>query len=221
MVVKRIIVCGALPFLLGGCFAPLIVGGTAVVGTAATESRGLDGVARDNRIRSEVTYKWMAENVDSSGIDVTVYNGKVLLVGHVKDQLTEKKILEALKMVSGVKQVINELKVGGGEGFGDYTRDAWMTTKLKSNMMVNGKISFQNYTLRSFDKTIYIFGTAQTREELDEVLKEARAIKGVKAVRNFVDIAVTQKPIKRGDEIYPHRPGVEYRNPESPPKPEK
>ncbi|MEB3702376.1 BON domain-containing protein [Candidatus Bealeia paramacronuclearis] len=216
MVVKKLIALGTLPVLLSGCFVPLIVGGTAVVGTAATESRGIDGVARDNRIRSEITYKWVVEKADATGIDVTVYNGKVLLVGHVKDQLTEKKVLEALKKVSGIKQVINELKVGGGEGFDEFTRDAWMTTKLKSNMMLNNKIPFQNYTLRTFDKTIYIFGIAQSREELDAVLKEARAIKGVKSVKSFIEILATKKPLKRGEDPYAQKEGIAFQNPETP-----
>ena len=212
MIFRKLIVLGTLPCVLSGCFAPVIMGGTAVVGTAATESRGLDGVARDNRIRTEVTYKWNVEKVDASGIDVTVYNRRVLLVGYVKDAATKTKVLEALKKVSGVTEVIDELQVGGEESFSDYTRDAWMTTKLKANMMANSEIAFQNFTLRTFNRTVYVFGIAQSHEEYEEALREARSITGIRTVKPYIDIIKAQKPIKRGVEIYPDPQGVEFQN---------
>lgn len=221
MVLKKLIVLGTLPCLLGGCIAPVVIGGTAVVGTAATESRGLDGVARDNRIRTEITYKWNVEKVDPSGIDVTVYNRRVLLVGYTKNQATKTKLLEALNKVSGHTEVIEDIKVGGSESFSSYTHDAWMTTKLKANLMANSKTSFQNYTLRTFDSTIYIFGIAQSQEEYQAVLKEARSIKGVKNVREFIDIDVSKKPVKRGEDYMPYKEGVQYQNPETPQRDEK
>ena len=221
MVLKKLISIGTLPFFLGGCIAPVIIGGTAVVGTAATESRGLDGVARDNRIRAEITYKWNVEKVDLSGIDVTVFNRRVLLVGYTKDEATKKKLIDTLNKVSGHTEVIEDIKVGASESFGDYTRDAWMTTKLKANLMTNSKTSFQNYTLRTFDSTIYIFGIAQCQEEYQEILKEAKSIKGVKNVRDFIDIDVNRKPVVRGEEYMPLKEGIEYKNPETPPKDEK
>ena len=221
MVLKKLIALGTLPCLLGGCIAPVVIGGTAVVGTAATESRGLDGVARDNRIRTEITYKWNVEKVDLSGIDVTVFNRRVLLVGYTKDEATKKKLLEALNKVSGHTEVIEDIKVGGSESFSSYTHDAWLTTKLKANLMANSKTSFQNYTLRTFDSTIYIFGIAQSQEEYQEVLKEARGLKGVKKVRDFIDIVVNKKPVKRGEDYMPMKEGVQYQNPETPPRDDK
>ena len=42
--------------------------------------------------------------------------------------------------------------------------------------------------VKTFDKTIYIFGTAQTKEEMEKVMGHAFTITGVRKVVNLMEI---------------------------------
>jgi osmotically-inducible protein OsmY len=63
-----------------------------------------------------------------------------------------------------------------------------MTTKLKGILYTDEDILAPNYLVKTFDKTIYIFGTAQTKEEMNKVMSYAFDITGVKNVVNLMEV---------------------------------
>lgn len=182
---KKSVLC--LPLLLSGCgfFA---VSGVGSVGMSAVEERGLAGVASDQALRIKLNYELSNELSDFSGIELTVYNSRVLLTGVAANEQVKAHAVQITKHVSGVKEVIDGMNVKGEDGLAEYTRDAWMTTKLKAALYSDEDVYAPNYLITTFDKIIYIFGFAETKEERQKVLDYAHDISGVKKVVNLIEM---------------------------------
>jgi osmotically-inducible protein OsmY len=176
-----------LPLLLSGCGLAL-VGGVGTVGMSAVEDRGITGVASDQYLRMKVDNEIADQLSDSSEIDVTVYKGRVLLTGIAASQKAKATAARVAKTVSGVKEVIDGMNIEGRDGFSEYTRDAWMTAKLKAALYADEDVIAPNYQVTTFDKIIYIFGTAYSKEELQRVVDAAYDVTGVKKVVNLIEV---------------------------------
>lgn len=183
---KKLIGC-ILPLVLSGCAAPL-VGGIGAVGMSAVEDRGLSGVVSDQAIRVKLNYALVNELPDFSGIELTIYKGRVLFTGVVANAKIKSDAVQLAQNVQGVKEIIDAMTIHGQDSFSDYTRDAWMTTKLKASLYADEDVLAPNYIVKTFDKTIYIFGTAQTQQEMDSVMNYAYDITGVKNVVNLMEV---------------------------------
>jgi osmotically-inducible protein OsmY len=184
-----------IPMVLSGCAVP-IVGGIGAVGMSAVEDRGLGGVASDQALRMKVNYELSDKLFYLHDFELTVYKGRVLITGIAPNEKTKLEALRLIKGVSGVAQVIDGLNIKGEDGFSEYTRDAWITAKLKPALYADQDIYAPNYVVKTFDKTIYIFGTAPTVEEQQRVLEHAYEITGVKKVVNLMDVRQGITPSK-------------------------
>lgn len=180
---KKNIACLALPLILSGCAAPL-VGGIGAVGLSAVEERGFTGVVSDQALRVKLSY----ELADFEGIEMTIYMGRVLFTGVVANEKIKSDTVNIAQTVVGVKEIIDCMTIKGEDSFSEYTRDSWMTTKLKGILYTDEDIIAPNYLVKTFDKAIYIFGTAQTEEERQKVLEHAFDITGVRKVVNLIEL---------------------------------
>lgn len=180
-------ICIGISFLLSGC-APAAIGGIGSLGMSAAEDRGFTGVASDQALRLKLNFQLDDKLEDFMPIELTIYKGRVLLTGVAVNEKDKMDAVRIAKGVSGVKEVIDAINVKGKDGFSEYTRDGWMTTKLKSALYLEDDVLAPNYLIKTFDKTIYIFGTAQTNEEMKRVLDLAREITGVRKVVNLMTV---------------------------------
>ena len=57
-----------------------------------------------------------------------------------------------------------------------------ITSQLKSAMIFNKKIKAVNYNIDTYKKVIYVYGISQSREESEEIVKEAKEILDVNDV---------------------------------------
>ena len=180
-----------LPLALSGCIAPLAVGGMGATGMTAVEDRGLGGYASDQVLRVKLNFELSNNLSDFTGIELTVYKGRVLLTGVAANAQVKADAVRIARGVSGVREVIDGMNTHGEDGFAEYTRDAWMTTKLKATLYADQEIYAPNYVVRTFDKVIYIFGVAMNKEEMKRVIDHARDITGVRKVVNLIEVAGT------------------------------
>ena len=184
-ILNIILFSSTLPFLQG-CVPAALVSGTAGIGTTLAEDRKLTEVMTDTEIRTVIMAKWV--NHDSSIMDmvnVQVRQGRVLLTGLVDTPLRQMDAVRLAWEANGVKEVIDETRVGDNS-FGTYATDTWITTKLKTEMLFDQDISSVNYNIKTVDSTVYLIGIAQNQQELDKVMNMARKISGVKNVVNHM-----------------------------------
>src|SRR3990167_6737723 len=123
MLKKNISCFFALPLVLSGCAAPL-VGGIGAIGMSAVEDRGLSGVASDQALRVKLNYELSNELSDFTGIELTIYKGRVLFTGVAGSERIKSHAVEIAQNVSGVKEIIDRMNVKGEDSFSEYARDS-------------------------------------------------------------------------------------------------
>lgn len=174
--------------MLGGCVAAA-VGGAATVGVAAYDERGIDGVARDLKLATDIRTEWLSADPDLPvKASVEVHEGRALLTGVVQDEKRRASAVTLAWKVPGVKDVLNEIQVAPSGGVVDFSRDAWITGQIKTKMTFDEKIMGINFHVQTVNKTVYTIGIARSQEELDRVMTIARSIGYVRNVIQHVRI---------------------------------
>ncbi|MDJ0935809.1 MAG: BON domain-containing protein [Kiloniellales bacterium] len=165
------------------------VGAGAAVGVAAAQEKGVSAAADDVRIRAEINGLWLQTDENLLyDIELQVQERRVLLTGSVEDPELRLKAVRLCWQVDGVEEVINEIEISDKSGFTNYTRDAQISTELRSTMLVDQDIRSINYSIETVNQTIFLMGVARSQDELDRVIDHARNIEYVRRVRNYVRV---------------------------------
>ena len=152
-------------------------------GSRSTGSRIDDG-AIETMIK--VNLNAADDALRESNIDVVSFNQTVLLVGQVPNQeLKNLATRVATTSNSRVKTVYNELEVAGDTSFLSRTNDIWLSTKLKSLMLVNDDVEGLRTKVVTENGVVYLMGLL-TRSEADQAVDLVSKASGVtKVVRAF------------------------------------
>lgn len=191
----RLLLCGLSGFALTGC-VPLAIGAAgALITTTVIEERGITGTISDSAIRSGVNTRWAnAAPKLLSRVSTVVREGRVLLVGRVETQDLKKEAVRLTWNVSGVNEVLDRIVFGvAPPKTSGYVSDTWITSKINSSMLTNSRIQSINYTVKTFEGTVYIMGVARHQDELDRVVNVIRQSNGVKKVVSYVRVRDNDK----------------------------
>src|SRR6266478_5741816 len=172
-----------LPFALGGCPAA-IVGGLAAAGGAgyaANQERGVGGSVDDFAIKTNIESAWIKANPRlQADLNVTVYEGRTLLTGSTSTPEMKAQAKQIASQVPGVRAVYDEIEVGPPESAWEGTKDAWITSRLRTELVFNSNIRSVNYTIDTVNKSVYLIGSARSQAELDMATTMARNTPAVK-----------------------------------------
>jgi len=172
----------ALSALLAGC-APLVVGGPGV-GTAlvATDRRSVGAQADDEAIELKVANNIGTGYGDRVHINVTSYNGIVLLTGEVPSQELLAPIVEIARTTPKVRRVNNEIAVGPVTDASARTNDSYITSKVKSRFVEASKqFSATHVKVVTERQVVYLMGIVR-RDEGDAAGQIAATTSGVARV---------------------------------------
>ncbi len=171
---------------LAGCVGTAI-GAGAMTATAAAEERGLKQAAADLRIRVEINTLWLNRDVEMyRAAGITVHEGRVLLTGIVATQGARGDAVRLAWQAGGVRDVINEIKIGKATVLATDARDGWITTRLKSRLVFDDRVQAINYSIETVSGVVYLMGIAQDKAEIRRVRNHARDITYVRRVVNYV-----------------------------------
>lgn len=180
----------ALITLAAGCLTGCI--GTAgftsaTIGVAAMEERGLSGTVDDTilRIRINTIFSDNDERLWRK-VGLQVHSGRVLLTGALETAEMRLKAVRLVWQADGVREVINEIQITSSNGLAAFARDTWISTRLKSELLFDGKVSSINYSIETVNGTVYLIGVAKDKKELERVINRARALDYVKKVVSYV-----------------------------------
>ena len=164
-----------------------IVGGLAAAGGAgyaANQERGVGGSVDDFSIKTNIQNAWIKANpAMQADLNVTVYEGRTLLTGMAPTPEVKAQAKEIASRVPGVKAVYDEVEVGPSEGAWQGTKDAWITSRLRTELTFNSSIRSVNYTIETVNKSVYLIGSARSQTELDTATTMARNTSGGEAGR--------------------------------------
>lgn len=172
----------------------IATGVAATTGIAAGQEGGLKSAVSDTAIRARINDYWFKYDTEMfSKVDLTVDQGRVLLTGVVQKPEHRVEAVRLAWQAKGVKQVINEIQVGNSQSFGSYAKDRWISSQLRTEMILNRDVQSINYTVDTVKGIVYLMGVAQNQNELNRVIRMAQKTKGVKQVVSYVKM--TGEPI--------------------------
>ncbi len=165
----------------------VLVGGAASGGIVLVQERTPEQAAKDILIKTKIEEAFFSTNYDDifSKIKVIVFEGKVLLVGTVKNETSKKNAFSIVEKIKNVKEIANYIVIGK-ESVIDYLKDTRISLEFRAKLLTDKNISEVNYTSTTENRVLYIIGVSQNQEELDIVLSHASNIAGVKKVINLV-----------------------------------
>jgi len=166
----------AVPFLQS-C-APIAVAGAGAAALVAADRRTTGTYVEDEEIEWKVVGKMREPHFANSHVNATSYNRRVLLTGEVPDENAKKQVEDSVRSITNVREVTNELQVGGASSLASRGSDALVTSNVKARMVNNGKFSVHNIKVLTEAGTVYLMGLV-TPEEGDAAVEIARNTSGV------------------------------------------
>ena len=201
MVATQLSACGI--FAVGG----------VVAGASIMADRRTPGVqAIDKGIELEANAALSKKFGDNAHINVSSFNQKVLLTGEAKDSNVKTEAGDYVKAMKNARSVFNELMIGPNSSYTARANDAYLESKIKTQMIFTEKLPSNSMSIIAEGSSIYLMGIL-TQNEADLAKKIASNTNGVKDVYVYFDvISETEKTRleKQGK--------AEQTQPSSPPK---
>lgn len=190
---KSILTVSLTAIILSGCAAPFIIAGGGAIGTMALKDKGISGTISDNSINGSIAARLHQKSSETfTQVDIDVHMGEVLLTGFVKDPTMGTEVEKIAWKADGVKTVYNHIQTSEAASLLDFTGDTWITTKLKTKFLAEEGVNSLNYFMKTIAGTVYIMGTAESKEEMESVKLLLSTTNGVKQV--VIYIKVNDKP---------------------------
>ena len=117
----------------------------------------------------------------AANIDIVSYNGIVLLTGQVENETLRAQATNVVERVNKVRNVHNELQVGGVTNLGARSNDAWISTKVRTSLISNDDVNADRVKVVTEDNVVYLMGMVP-RIEADAAVEVTRSIVGVQKI---------------------------------------
>ena len=171
--------------------------GILVSGCAGVASKGIFGtgvsVAFDPRsVGTQIDDSIMEKNLKTRvllrdknyllKVKTKVLDGRIFLTGTVENPEEKLQLTKLAWETDGVRSVRNDIKIKEEFNFKQSAKDLLITSQLRTAIILNKDIKATNYQIDTYKKKIFIYGIAQTSDEKDLVIKEAKEILDVEDV---------------------------------------
>jgi osmotically-inducible protein OsmY len=181
---------------LAGCSpVGMAVGAGATAVNMAMEERGFGNAVRDNVIWTDINGRLLNRDPKLfQNVNLQVQEGRVLLTGFV--QKPEDRV-EATRIAwepDGVREVIDNVKVGRTRDFGDISQDQFLVQEINLKLLLDRDIRQSNYSVDCIRSTVYLMGIARTPAELQRVIDHVRDVPYVRAVVSHVRVRTDPLP---------------------------
>ncbi|AWN75701.1 BON domain-containing protein [Legionella anisa] len=135
----------------------------------------------NNAIMVDNTFK----NTESV-IDIAVFNGDVLVAGHVPNAEMQTELSQRLAKVRGYRRLFNQVHVSTSES--NTVQDSWITTKIRSQIFADDSIDPNAFKIVTSDRIVYLMGDVR-QEQAEKVINMARrtndVVRVVKILKYF------------------------------------
>ncbi|EEO8782773.1 TPA: molecular chaperone OsmY [Salmonella enterica] len=166
--------------------------GTETAGQKVDSSMNKVGNFMDD---SAITAKVKAALVDHDNIkstDISVETNKkvVTLSGFVESQAQAEAAVKVARGVEGVTSVSDKLHVrdnkeGSVKG---YAGDTATTSEVKAKLLADDLVPSRKVKVETTDGVVQLSGTVETQEQSDRAESIAKAVDGVKSVKNDLKV---------------------------------
>lgn len=117
----------------------------------------------------------------NNNLHILTNDSKVLLSGQVRTEAERKQIVAIAAETASVQQVYNQIRLGAPISFEQASKDAWLTTKVKTSILNLKNIEPLNIKVITENAEVFLIGRV-TKAEGDKVVEAARYVVGVDKV---------------------------------------
>lgn len=172
--------------LLQGCAAAIATGavaGAAVGVSTVYDRRSLSTTVDDQSIQLQASAALRNDKMlhKSAHINVTSYNGIVLLTGETPTRELKARAAGIVKTIPGIGRIYNELALIAPSSLVSRSNDTWIATKIKAKMAAKDGINPARVKIITERGTVYLLGLV-TLQEASLATTIARHTEGVQRV---------------------------------------
>ncbi|TGZ98096.1 division/outer membrane stress-associated lipid-binding lipoprotein [Rodentibacter pneumotropicus] len=180
--VKKLAFILSASILLQGCVAA-VLGGAAAGTKVATDPRTMGTQVDDETLEFKVenTLDKDEQIKSEARVNAVSYSARVLLIGQVPSENTKETATGLAKGVDGVVDVYNELRVNPKITIGQISKDSWITTQVKSKMLVDDRVKSTDVKVITENGEVFLLGNV-TQAQADAAAEIASKISGVQKV---------------------------------------
>jgi osmotically-inducible protein OsmY len=161
---------------------PLLVGGAIAGGAVVATDRRTTGAQLDDEVIENKSSNAIRERFKGDfHVNVTSFNGVVLLTGEVPAETAKAEIGEMLRTTPKVRAVQNELVVGPVTDLQSRSNDTLITSKVKARFVEAGKFQINYVKVVTEHGVVYLMGIV-LHDEGDAATEIARTTSGVQRV---------------------------------------
>jgi osmotically-inducible protein OsmY len=165
---------------LQGCL-PLVAGAAGGTVLVATDRRSTGSVLDDEIIEDKIVVTIHQRFKGDFHVNVTSYNGIVLLTGEVPAEAAKADIGELARTTPKVRSVQNELVVGAVADMGSRSNDTLITSKVKARFVEANRFQINHVKVVTERGVVYLLGLVR-RDEGDAAAEIARTTNGAQRV---------------------------------------
>src|SRR5215831_1159699 len=148
----------ALVVLLDGCVAAVVAVGAAGVAVSAGDPRSTGTQLEDQSVETKVTTEAGTRYGNDIHLNVTSYNGVVLLTGEAPSAAIQDELTKLAKAQDTVKLVHNEMVIAPVADLGDRTNDTYITSKVKTRLLSDDQFNAIYVKVVTERSVVYLMG---------------------------------------------------------------
>jgi len=164
--------------LLSGCVPLVIAGAAGGAALVVADRRSVGAQTDDEAIELKMANNIGAGYGDRVHVNVTSYNGIVLLTGEVPTPELKRSIEDIAKSTAKVRTVHDELAVGPVSSIGSRTNDSYITSKVKARFVEANKFAPNHVKVVTERQVVYLMGLVR-HAEADAAAQIAATTSGV------------------------------------------
>lgn len=151
----------------------------------------VDGYMDDSGITAKAKAALVDDDaIKSTDISVKTHSGVVTLSGFVTSQDQAEKAVAVVQKIEGVKSVSDKLHVRDSKASSmkGYAGDTATTSEIKAKLLADDIVPSRNVKVETTDGVVQLSGHVANQAQSDRAESIAKAIEGVKSVKNDLTV---------------------------------
>jgi len=172
--------------LLQGCAAAVVTG--AATGASLAHDRRSSGAVIDDQgieFKGSSALFTNKEIYDQSHINITSYNGVVLITGETPTEALKQQVSAEIKAIPKVRRIHNELIIAAPSALPSRSSDSWITSKIKTKMTTDSNIDPFYIKVVTEHGIVYLMGLVSHAEADDAVAIVAKSAGVQRVIKIF------------------------------------
>ncbi len=114
-------------------------------------------------------------------VNVTSVNGILLLSGEAPTDEVRGSLLASVRNIPSIRRIVNEVRVAPPSTFSQRSRDAWITSKVKSRLIGTRGLHAARVTVVTENTSVFLMGLV-SQQESELATNAATHVRGIERV---------------------------------------